>query len=253
MKIILRYIFLTAVRDWLFLGLLICLFFAFGLSAFISNAALSEQLQMQLALFGGTSRLIISFGMILFICFHIHRSFETRETLYIMSKNISRYEFITAYWLGFNFITLLLLIPVFILMLFLKANTFGLIEWSISLWLELLIISTFAIISSLILKSAVSSVLGTSGFYLMSRLMGFFSANIAFSYENRFDKIFTNTSYFLMRILSILFPRLDLFAQTKLLVYGSENSIFTTIIIQSVIYILIMLCIAFYDFRKKEF
>lgn len=253
MKIILRYIFLTAIRDWLFLGLLICLFFAFGLSAFISNAALSEQLQMQLALFGGTSRLIISFGMILFICFHIHRSFETRETLYIMSKNISRYEFITAYWLGFNFITLLLLIPVFILMFFLKANTFGLIEWSISLWLELLIISTFAIISSLILKSAVSSVLGTSGFYLVSRLMGFFSTNIVFSYENGFDKIFTNTSYFLMKTLSILFPRLDLFAQTKLLVYGNENSIFTTIIIQSVIYILLMLCIAFYDFRKKEF
>ena len=83
--------------------------------------------------------------------------------------------------------------------------------------------------------------------------MGFFSTNIAFSYENGFDKIFTNTSYFLMKTLSILFPRLDLFAQTKLLVYGSENSIFTTIIIQSMIYILIMLCIAFYDFRKKEF
>lgn len=253
MKIILKYIFLTAIRDWLFLGLLICLFFAFGLSAFISNAALSEQLQMQLVLFGGTSRLIISFGMILFICFHIHRSFEARETLYIMSKEISRYKFITAYWLGFNFITLLLLIPVFILMLFLKANIFGLIEWSISLWLELLIISTFAIISSLILKSAVSSVLGTSGFYLISRLMGFFSANIVFNYENGFDKIFTNISYFLMKTLSILFPRLDLFAQTKLLIYGNENSIFTTIVVQAVIYMIIMLCIAFYDFRKKEF
>ena len=83
--------------------------------------------------------------------------------------------------------------------------------------------------------------------------MGFFSTNMAFSYENGFDKIFTNISYFLMKTLSILFPRLDLFAQTKLLVYGNENSIFTTIIIQSVIYILIMLCIAFYDFRKKEF
>ena len=253
MKLILKYIFLTAIRDWLFLGLFICLLCSFGLSSFISNAALSEEMAMQLALFGGTSRLIIAFGMILFICFHIHRAFETKEIQYIMSKDISRYKFIFSYWLGFNCITILLLIPVYILMLIAKANFGGLTQWIVSLWLELLTISTFAIIGSLILKSAVSSVLGTTGFYLASRLMGFFNADLSFVYQGKADKIFTNTSAFLMRCLSTLFPRLDLFAQTKWLVYGAEYDLFKVIILQAIIYIMIMLCIAFYDFRKKEF
>ena len=89
-------------------------------------------------------------------------------------------------------------------------------------FLELLILSTFAIISSLILKSAVSSVLGTSGFYIISRLMGFFSANIAFSYDNGVDKIITNFSYGLMKIISTLFPRLDLFAQKTMMIWAER-------------------------------
>lgn len=253
MKIIFKYIFLTAIRDWLYLGLLITLLFAFSISSLVGTATLNEEIAMQLTLFGGASRLIITCGMILFICFHINKSFETKEIQFILAKNISRYKFIFSYWLSFNIISFLLLIPVFGLLLFCDANLLGLLQWITSLFFELLIVSTFAIISSLILKSAVSSVLGTFGFYLIARLMGFFASNILFITSGKIDSFATDVSYTLLKSISMLFPRLDLFGQTKWLIYGAESNIFTTIIAQTLIYIPIMLIIAYYDFRKKEF
>ena len=98
MQPIIRYILLTASRDWLFLGLMILIVIAAGISMFLGSTALSEQSLMQVAYISGSARLILIIGMILFICFHIRRSFDNREIEFNLSRPISRSKFVLAYF-----------------------------------------------------------------------------------------------------------------------------------------------------------
>ena len=58
----------------------------------------------------------------------------------------------------------------------------------------------------------------------------------------------------MLKIISVLFPRLDLFGQSEWLIYGiSDFSRIKIIALQSLIYIPLMIFMAFHDFKKKQF
>ena len=83
MKKIIQYIILTAVRDWLFLGLLLAVFGVFGVSNLLGYTALVEESAIQTTIFAGICRLILIIGMVVFICFRISQSFENKEIPFI--------------------------------------------------------------------------------------------------------------------------------------------------------------------------
>jgi hypothetical protein len=57
-----------------------------------------------------------------------------------------------------------------------------------------------------------------------------------------------------LKILSVVFPRLDLFGQSGWLAYGvSDKLVLKIIFIQTLIYIPLMMFMSFHDFRKKQF
>ena len=256
MKTLFKFILLTGLRDKLYLSLLIILGGIFGLSNLVGFSALSEETQMQLVYFSFLSRVVIVCGMILFICFYINKEFENKEIDFILSKPISRSTLILSYWTSFNLISLILIVPVVLIMLFFNhPNSLGLLWWCISVILEMILISTFAIVSSLILRSAVVSVLATFSFYFICRMMGFFvysisipkNINTAVSSWNDFAEI-------LLKFLSSVFPRLDLYGKSEWLIYGINNmNDVWIVLIQSLIYISLMLFVAFYDFKRKQF
>ena len=251
---ILKYILLTAVRDRLYVGLFIILLAAFGISCALGNASLIEKAQATTAYIAGSSRMIFAIGMILFVCFYVRKSFENREVEFILSKPISRHSLILAYLLGFVLVALLIILPLSALLFFMKANGVGLIYWSISLLFEALIIITFSLLAALILKSAVSAVLASLGFYMLSRMMGFFVLTIKLP-ESGADFASTNrVLHVVLKALSVVFPRLDLYSKSDWLIYGMSNfSDFYVVLGQSLIYVPLMICMAFYDFNRKQF
>ena len=256
MKTLFKFILLTGLRDKLYLSLLIILIGAFGLSNLVGFSALAEETQMQTVYFSFLSRVIIVCGMMLFICFYINKEFEKKEIDFILSKPISRNTLILSYWGSFNLISLILIIPVVIIMaIFSHPNLLGLLWWTISVILEIMLVSTFAIVSSLILGSAVVSVLATFSFYFICRMMGFFVYSISLPKNvNAAVSTWTDFAESLLKILSSVFPRLDLFGKSEWLIYGiNNNGEIVLILVQSLIYISLMLFIAFYDFRRKQF
>lgn len=85
-------------------------------------------------------------------------------------------------------------------------------------------------------------------------MMGFFVYSI--SIPKRAAEISTpiNFANGLLKYLSSVFPRLDLFAKSEWLIYGINNyKDIYIILIQSLIYIIFLLFLAFYDFKKKQF
>lgn len=255
MKTLFKFILLTGLRDRLYLSLLIILAGIFGLSNLVGFSALSEESQMQLVYFSFLSRIIIVCGMMLFICFYINKEFENKEIDFILSKPISRNTLVLSYWTSFNLISLILILPVILTtLIFSHPNLLGLLWWSISIILEIMLVSTFAIVSSLILRSAVVSVLATFSFYFVCRMMGFFVYSISIPKNMNTVSDWNDFAEVLLKFLSSIFPRLDLFSKSEWLVYGVNNfNEVWIVLIQSIIYISFMLFIAFYDFRRKQF
>lgn len=253
MLAIIKYILKNAVRDRLYIGILLSLIIAFAISIFLGSTMLVEQKQTATVFIAGSTRLILAIGMILFVCLSINRAFENKEVEFILAKAISRQKFVLSYFIGFVLTFLLVYLPVILAVyLFCKVNLIGYLFWSLTLILEIILIIAFAVLVSLILKNPLNSIMSTFSFYMISRLMGMFVSAIVIP-----DNIEIAYRYWLpsaLKMLSVIFPRLDLFAQSSWLINNnSYQSMITIIILQFVIYLLLLITMSFHDFKKKQF
>jgi hypothetical protein len=87
---------------------------------------------------------------------------------------------------------------------------------------------------------------------MISRLMGIFV--LAIDLPQDFMQIKNHLLPSILKIISLFFPRLDLFTQSEWLVYGVEDfSRIKLIALQAIIYISLMSFMSFVDFRRKQF
>jgi ABC-type transport system involved in multi-copper enzyme maturation permease subunit len=253
MKSILKYILKNGLRDRLYLGLFISLIITFAISIFLGSTMLIEQQQAVAAYVAGSSRVIISLGMILFVCLTVNRAFENKEIEFILSKSISRESFILGYLGGFFIAAFLIFLPLAAAILFIAKTQFlGTLIWLISLLCEVAIVISFSLLAALILKNPLSAIMASFAFYVISRLMGIFA--LAIKLPDNFtlsgNKILTT----ILEVVSAIFPRLDLFSQSSWLYYGiSDFSNLKIIFWQSLIYIPLLIFMSFRDFKQKEF
>lgn len=256
MNSILKHVLLTARRDWLYVGLIALLAIATGVSSLLGSTAAMEKIHMTIVSVAGSARMISVIGLILFVCFYIKRSFENKEVQFILAKPISRSTYFISLWLGFSIIALSIVTLLGgLLSIFTVAKTYYIFIWSLSLLCEMMIVIAFAALSTLILQSAVISIMASFGFYFISRMMGFFVLTVTMPTTASAYTHWTGFVNALLKILSTLFPRLDLFAQTDWLIYGYEKAVsgLSLSLIQAAIFVPLMLFIAFYDFNKKQF
>ena len=248
-----RYILITALRDWLFTGLLLSVFCATGISAMLGSTAFLEEQEMTVTFAAGASRVILMVGLIVFVCFHIRNAFDTKEIDVILSRPISRSNLVIAYWLGFAFVALLLTLPVIAIIALIGVNNWaGFAGWGISLILETFMVVALALFSAFTLRSAVTSVIACMGFYVLSRMMAFFVLT------SQSGMVGGENKYLLMRFalkaISSIVPRLDFFAKTKWLIYGFDaNQEWIVFVIQAGVFIPLLLLASIADFRRKQF
>lgn len=254
---IIQYTLLTALRDRLFIGLFIAILCAVTISFFLGSTALVEQEQMSIAYAAGSSRLTVIAGLVLFICFHVRRSFDNKEIDLILSRPISRVTFVMSYWAGFAMLSLILTLPAILLVwMFTTPDMIGLLCWGASLIAEGMLMGAFALVASLMMRSAVASVLGCAGFYLLSRMMGFLVMIVNKPSVLNFDTNEKTTFImgWLLKTISVALPRLDLYGKTSWLLYGIDTAQNIWIFqIQSLVYIPLLLGMAIWDFKRKQF
>ncbi|MEK6746233.1 MAG: hypothetical protein AABY33_04305 [Pseudomonadota bacterium] len=247
-----RYIMITALRDWLFIGLFVGILVATAISATLGSTAFIEETEMTLSFASSSSRLILMAGLIVFICFHIRNAFDTKEIDVILSRPISRSNLVISYWLGFSFVGLLLTIPVVAIIAFIgPVNFAGFIGWSLSLLLEMGIVVALSLFSAFTMRSAVTAVLGCMGFYILSRMMAFF---VFTSNSGMFNDIKFVGLKWALQAISTLLPRLDFFAKSDWLVYGFvSQQDWQVCIAQALVFIPLLLAATMIDFRRRQF
>ena len=236
-----RYILLTALRDWLFAGLMIGLLACALISKMLGGTALIENQEMTLAYTSASARVIIMLGLIVFTCFHIRNAFDTKEIDVFLSRPITRANLVFSYWLGFATVSLLLIIPTIILISTQGViNWQGFILWSLSLLIECWLVVAISLLASFAFNSAVTSVIISIGFYVLARMLGFFVATF------QDNSIFT--------IIAKILPRLDLFTKSDWLIYGLKNTndlkLFAGI---TIIFIPLLILATIVDFARKQF
>lgn len=247
-----RYILLTALRDWLFIGLFIGILIAAAISATLGSTAFLEGKEMTLTYAAGASRIMLMIGLIVFTCFHIRNAFDTKEIDVILSRPISRSSLIIAYWMGFSLVASLLALPLMgVLGMIGILNGAGFAGWGVSLVLEAWLVVALALFSAFTLRSAVTAVMACMGFYVLSRMMAFF---IATSESSMFhDLKFAPLAYVLKAIYTVV-PRLDLFSKSEWLIYGFNSAAdWQLFVAQAVIFVPLLLLAAIADFRRKQF
>lgn len=246
----LKFVLLTALRDRLFAGLFTLVAVGFAMAIYLGDAALVEKGQATVVYAGGAARTILILGLVIFQAFHIQRLYETREIEAVLSRALSRERFIVAYWAGFAVVALLLAAPIIALVMLFQSSFEGAIWWAVSLVLEAFIVIAFAVFAGITMEKAVPAVFATMGFYALSRLMSFFLAISASTPAAGINAITVPLS----DMMSLLVPRLDLFAQTRWLVYGpGEIDSMLVLVAQAGLYVSLLLFAAMFDLRRKRF
>lgn len=241
-----RYILLTALRDWLFVmlmaGLLTCVF----ISHMLGGTALIETQEMTIAYTSASARVLIITGLIVFTCFHVRNAFDTREIDVFLSRPITRSSLVFSYWFGFAVVATLLVIPTLIFIALQGTlSGKGFFFWSVSLMLECWLMVAVALFFAFTLKSSVTSTIASMGFYVFTRMMGFFIAMLQTT---------PGLEQQVLKFASVVLPRLDYFARSEWLVYGMKDiGEFRLYAAQAIICIPFLVLLTIIDFRRKQF
>lgn len=250
MKPTIHLVLITALRDRLFPSLLGLLAVATGVAIYLGSWALFEPAEATVVYVAGATRALVVFGLIVFTAFHIERLYETREIEAILSRALSRGRFIAAYWLGLAAVAILMVLPIAGVVSIFQLSATGALFWNISLVLEVLIVVAFALFAGLTLERAIPTVFASIGFYALARLVGLFSSLSELGRQGGINRV-TNP---LADAIGYMVPRLDLFGQTRWLVYGPEaGEALTLLVVQTAVYVPLLLLAALFDLRRKHF
>jgi len=253
MRAIARYIVLIALRDRLFLGMVIGVFAVSYLSYVLGATALIEEQQTAITLAAGTSRFVVMLGLMVFVCFHIRRAFETREMDVQVARPIRRSTLVLGYFTGFMLVALALCAPLILAVALMQPVSWpGFAAFSVSLVCEALLAAMFAMFAAFTLKSPVNAVLASCAFYVLSRLMGFFLITL-FNHPPFSSALARHISTTAIDVTSYVIPRLDLFAKSAWLHYGASAHEWLLFGAQSLIFIPLLLCATMLDIRRKAF
>lgn len=249
-----RYVLFTAMRDWLFVGILAAQLLILGASLFLGGTTLVEQKEAMLVYMGGASRIVLALGLIIFICFHLRSAFENKDIDLLLSRPLGRVSILMAYFLGFSVIALILVL----VSMGLSAAIIGWITmhgWMAffaSLLCESLLVVAMSLFFGFVMHSATFAVMTSLGFYALARLVGFFllSANAPSMLAVPIIGAWVKPS---VTAFSWLIPRLDFFGESHWLLYGAAPGEIQTFVIQTLCYVPLLLCAASLDFRRKQF
>lgn len=248
-----RYVLMAALRDRLVISLMLMVVVGACLSIFLGTGALIEDDQFALVFAAAGLRFTAVIGLVLFVVFHIRRSFDNKDVEFLLSRPIGRTSFILSHALAFTILALTMTVAIGLAMCLVAPAGIGWghLLWLVSLFMELMIIVNSALFFSMVLSSASSSAMAVFGLYILSRLMGQLLGITDHDQEAVFAPLLNGA----MNLISMVVPRLDLLAQTSWIIYpDSITGVgYGFVIAQGIFYAGLLIVAALVDLRHRQF
>ncbi len=270
-KPLVRYVLTAAMRDRLMVTLALMILMAAALAVFMGSASVTEGASFALVFGSGSLRFLGVIGLVLFCCFYIRRAFENKEVEFLLSRPISRLSFLVSHALAFSFLAFLIAAMITVVVGVIgRPDMAGLLIWGASLAAEFAMMAVAALFFSMVLSSAAGSALATLGLYALSRTTGTLLGVLSQGPANWFYAIIGS----MMKLISMVTPRLDMMGQTTWLVYGVQGSaglqfmphagayahwmmvhmgVTGFIVVQGGIFVALLLAASAFDFTRRQF
>lgn len=250
---LIRYVVLGAIRDRFLITLIAAFILSAALSVFFGSVATIDKSRFSLVFLASSLRIVGVTGIILFVSSFIRRSFDALDVEYLLTRPVSRAQLVLSYGAGFAFIAAVLtVIEIFALGIAVsfKVDT-GLILWGLGLWGENTMMAMAALFFAMVISSAATASMATLAFYILARMIGQIISIIEHTPSyGVFDALET-----VMNVISVFLPRLDLVSQSSWLLYGvsdiSHEWLFP--VVQSGVYIAVLLSATIFDLKGKDF
>jgi ABC-type transport system involved in multi-copper enzyme maturation permease subunit len=248
---LLGYLLRVALGERLLVTLLAALGASAALAAFLGSTALVEQREFAAVLAANAARLAVVLALILFTCFHVRRAFEAGAVDLLLSRPVSRRDFVLAH--------ILLVILAAALTAALAGLAVGAIArpglaaagwWTLSLFVEGTIMAVAALFFALALPGAATSALACLGLYALGRMIGLLGS-IAAAYDPAGPIMWTLGR--LVGLLALVLPRLDLLSRSVWLVHGvGDPAELGPVLLQSGLYVILLGAAASFDFGRRQ-
>lgn len=252
--VLIKYVLTAARRDKLFLSLLSIMIVGSFIAFFLSSSAVIEKGHFSIIYLAGSLRILGLLGLVLFVAFFIRRSFDARDVEYLLTRPVSRTSFVLSHAAGFSVLAFLVSLALSAGLIFLSSklgNVAGSFYWSTGVICEYLLMVNVALFFSMVLSSPVAACLSSFGFYILGRLMGqllFIATHPAEPVPGY--QVFSG----IFKAISTLFPRLDLMTQTSWLLYGVDGfKDYIFIVVQTFLFLFLVLVAALIDLRRRQF
>lgn len=243
-----RYSLLEAIRGKVFWIVTSLLILSLLLSLFISQTALTETRESQVALMAGFLRLSSVFVMIFFVVSSVAREFQDKSIELIFSIAMPRYQIFFGKLIGFSLIAFVIVILYGFALLF-YSDVSAVLIWSLSFWCELSLVALLSLIFILSLENVALSLISSIGVYALMRFMPAIQSMGDGPFQ---DGLFNKFINVFLDLISLLIPRLDNFAQSSWLAVSAPTT--TDVIgfvIEFVLFIILFSLVGIIDLKRK--
>ena len=243
---------LEAARNRLFWLAATAVGVALGLSQFLNQVAITESLEIQVALLAALLRVTAVFIVATFIITSMVREANDKVTELMLSQPAPRSSYFLGKFAGYALVAIILALA-FALPLALFAPTAGLMAWAASLVCELLIVTSVSLFCVISLTQVLSAFAATAGFYFLSRSMAAMQviAGASLTSEHTFADTAINR---IVDAIALLLPSLDRMARTDWLVNAGPGMGETLGLLgQSAIYVVLIACAGLFDLHRRNY
>ncbi len=246
-----KYSIWEAIRDKFLVFILTGIIIFFCISLFIGELAITEGAQTQTSILSSVLRLFSVFTIGLFVITSMIREFNDKGFELILSHPVPRSSYYFGKFAGFSAVAIFIaLISASCLCIYVPVNLA--LYWSFSLFCELLIIISLSLLCLFSFNSITISFSVVMAFYVLSRSIEAIQL-ISDSPILAIGSVSHKFMNGLLDVIAFLIPDLYKFTQTGWLIYQTDfNTNIVIVIGQTLIYIILISCVALFDLYRKE-
>lgn len=246
------YIIRAAIRDRLFWSVAAAIIVVFCLAYFFGSTTVNEGTNFAIVFTAFGARFFGVVSLVLFTVNYIRRSFDAREIDFLLSRPIGRVGFVLTHAAAFSTLAAVTAFLLGGLVAYLERENLndGILLWWFSIGIEFIIMANVAMFFAFVMKSPTACALIVFAFYLLTRVIGQLHGIISQSEGAGLMRLASKT----MEFISIFLPRLDLFGQTKWILYQVPEAIsYGFIASQGIIFCAVVICATVIDMKRRQF
>ena len=241
---------LEAIRCRLLIALIAVVAVAFGLAEFLGELSITETRQAQASVTASLLRVFSICATCLFVISSVLRELDDKGLDLILSLPLPRHAYLFGKLTGFAGFSLCVAILA-ALPLFLYAPAAAVGCWMLSLFCEQVLLAAFSLLCLLAFANISLAFTSAMAFYLLSRSMEalrLLSAAPVFTT----DTISQDFMNIVVNALALLLPDLHAFTRSEWLAYGVDTGAVGTVLVQTLVYLPVLLSAGLFDLYRKN-